>query len=102
MSEQIVIPTIDISSYRDKPDSDEARRVIEQVKHACTTYGFLQIVGHGVPRDIQEDVLKGAAAFFALPMEEKKKLERARGKGYEAFKSQEQAQGIGGDLKEVS
>lgn len=100
------IPTIDISPFQQDPNSDAAKKVVEQVRAACTSLGFLQIVGHGVSPELQQEVLNGAAAFFKLPLEEKKKVDRAvpnaGGRGYEVMGSQEQKRGMGGDLKEVS
>ena len=99
------IPTIDISPYRLHPSSQAAQEVVQKVKQACTTVGFLQIVGHGVPRKLQDAALEGQAAFFALPLEEKRKLDRTLpgscGKGYEVMGTQEQKRGLGGDTKEV-
>ncbi|CAB4896949.1 unannotated protein [freshwater metagenome] len=38
---------------------------------ACRTVGFMQIVGHGIPAHVVEDMLVAADAFFALPLERK-------------------------------
>jgi len=99
-------PTIDISPYRSNTTSEAAHKVVDAVKAACTDVGFFQIVGHGVPRNIQDDAFKAAAAFFALPQEEKMKLDKtkpgAAGKGYEIMGTQEQERGLGGDTKEVN
>ncbi|KAJ5624600.1 Clavaminate synthase-like protein [Penicillium lagena] len=100
----LAIPTIDISPFRKDPSSAEAQKVIEGVRAACTTYGFFQIVGHGVSRQAQEDVLRGAASFFELPLETKQTVDRSQpgscGRGYELMHSQEQTRGEGGDFKE--
>lgn len=99
------VPTIDISPYRADPASTSALKVVEAVRTACTTFGFLQIVGHGIPRSLQDDVFRGAAAFFALPLEEKEKLDRrmpgSRGRGFEVMGTQEEHTGQSGDVKEV-
>ena len=69
------IPTIDISPYLN-PDSDEEAKqtVIEEVKTACSTYGFLQVKGHGVPIESQRAMLRCCKLLFDLPMEEKEAL----------------------------
>jgi len=87
------IPTIDIAPYIADPTSIAALKVIAQVRQACTTTGFFQIAGHGVPRSLQEQVFKASAAFFALPLEEKVKLNRGtnggpNNRGYEVMGTQ--------------
>lgn len=69
------IPTIDISAYLDDPASEAARtQVIDEVKSACSKYGFLQVKGHGVPLELQREVINSCKTFFALPQEEKDAL----------------------------
>ncbi|KAF2801457.1 2og-Fe oxygenase family protein [Mytilinidion resinicola] len=98
------IPTVDISSYVADPSSPAAERVIEDVRSACITSGFFQLIGHGVPRELQEAVLNGAKAFFKLPQEEKLKYEKSavgRGnRGYEVMGKQVLQKGALPDLKE--
>lgn len=105
MTSPVTIPTIDISPFLSDPTSAKAQKVVQELRTACTTFGFLQVVGHGVPKSLQEELLRGAAAFFALPLEEKRKIDRAHpgacGKGFEVIGTQEQQKGLGGDYKEV-
>jgi isopenicillin N synthase-like dioxygenase len=69
------IPDIDISPYLDSASSEEARQeVIHQVKSACSTYGFLQVKGHGVPIDTQRRMLQCCKVLFDLPTEQKQAL----------------------------
>ena len=100
-----IIPTIDIEPYLQDSSSPAALEIVEAVRAACTTVGFLQIVGHGISRDLQDKVFSGAREFFALPLEEKRKLDRTLpgscGMGYEVMGTQEQNRGEGGDTKEV-
>jgi isopenicillin N synthase-like dioxygenase len=103
-----IIPTIDISPYLSDPNSSEAARIVSEVQKACTTCGFFQITGHGIPQQVQRAAIDAAKAFFALPLEEKKKLDRAtlpgaNGRGYELLKGQEQmsSKGKAADSKEV-
>ncbi|KDO23250.1 hypothetical protein SPRG_11180 [Saprolegnia parasitica CBS 223.65] len=44
-----------------------------QLRQACMDVGFFYLRGHGVPRQLQRDVYKQMAAFFALPIAEKRK-----------------------------
>jgi isopenicillin N synthase-like dioxygenase len=69
------IPTIDVSPLRD--GSIAARReVARQIDAACTDIGFFLIAGHGVPQSLIETTRQRAIDFFALPVEEKMKVQR--------------------------
>ncbi|URD95402.1 hypothetical protein MUK42_30750 [Musa troglodytarum] len=61
------VPTIDLGS----PDLS---RTVAQVAEACSTYGFFQIVNHGVPIELMLKMMAVASEFFRLPFEEKAKL----------------------------
>jgi isopenicillin N synthase-like dioxygenase len=46
------------------------------------------LVGHGIPKSLQDEVFAGSEALFKLPFEEKKKLDKsesvgASNRGYE-------------------
>lgn len=92
MSPSQEIPTIDISAYLDPSSSSEAKaKVIEQVKEACSDYGFLQISGHGVSLEAQKQVLQSCKAFFDLPIEQKEALSLKNSPshhGYERMREQ--------------
>ncbi|KAK5173918.1 uncharacterized protein LTR77_002599 [Saxophila tyrrhenica] len=69
------IPLIDISPYLNSDSSAEIKaKVIDQVKSACSTYGFLQITGHGVPADTQRNMLDCCKTLFDLPQAQKDAL----------------------------
>lgn len=98
------VPTVDISPYLTDPKSDAARRVIEDVREACVSTGFFQITGHGISESLQQKIFDAAHAFFALPLEEKKKLNAANfigHRGYDVLASQSYEEGVLPDLKEV-
>ena len=101
----LAIPTIDVSSFLSQPSSPAAREVIDQVRVACETTGFFQIVNHGIPASLQESVFTAARKFFALPMEEKRTLDAKHNvghRGYDLLESQSYEEGVLPDLKEVS
>ncbi|XP_064994114.1 flavanone 3-dioxygenase 2-like isoform X3 [Musa acuminata AAA Group] len=60
------IPTIDLGS----PD---VSRIIAQVGDACRSFGFFQVVNHGVPVELMLAMMAVASEFFGLPPEEKAK-----------------------------
>ena len=69
------IPTIDLSPYIGPDSTAQARtKVIEEVKSACSYYGFLQVKGHGVPVEIQRNMLGCCKTLFDLPLEQKDEL----------------------------
>ncbi|KAM3388642.1 hypothetical protein ACQJBY_011028 [Aegilops geniculata] len=61
------IPLIDLAS----PDK---HRVIAEIDQACRTYGFFQIINHGISEELLEKVMVVGLEFFRLPPEEKAKL----------------------------
>lgn len=102
------IPTIDISEFI-SPTSTEAQKqaVVDNVRHACTTYGFFQAVGHGVTVDEQKEILDCTRRFFALPEEDRMEVcvSKSMGKslrGYEPPLIQTHHKGLMPDIKEVS
>lgn len=99
------VPSIDISAFLHDPDSPSARKTVEAVRRACITTGFFQISGHGLSDEVTKGVLQASQKFFALPMEEKMKLDaRAQvgRRGYDVLESQTYHADVLPDLKEVS
>lgn len=74
-----VIPTVDISAIL-SPTASEADRlkVIEAVRSASTTYGFFNLVGHGIPKAQLQQAFDSSKRFFSLP--EEKRMEVHVGK----------------------
>jgi isopenicillin N synthase-like dioxygenase len=95
------IPTISIAPWLDGSARDD---VVEAVRSACKTYGFFQLVGHGIPLESQKQIFEAAKTFFELPMEEKMKLAKdpISGRGYEAPGTQALQPGQVPDDKEVT
>lgn len=96
------IPTINIAPYLQDPSSDAARQVVLDVGNACATVGFFSLVGHGIPRSIQDGVFRAAKKLFDLPPEEKRALRHPlmRNRGYELIGSQALQVDTLPDLKE--
>ena len=49
MSENLLVPTVDISAYVTDASAESKAAVARALDIACRTVGFIQIVGHGVP-----------------------------------------------------
>jgi len=96
------IPTVDISPYLSDPSSSAAHDVVAQIRHACKTSGFFQIIGHGISRGLQAKMFSAAKLLFDLPLDEKDALRSIPGRGYETIGSQTLQPGMKPDMKEVS
>lgn len=101
------IPTVDIGAWLN-PDSSEAdkQHVVDQVHHAATTYGFFQIVEHGVTPETRQNILDLTKRFFALPIEERMSVSVSNSmgqsfRGYEPSLIQTHHKGLLPDTKEV-
>ncbi len=69
------IPTIDLTPLRSGSDAGQ-REVARQIDDACRDTGFFMVTGHGVPVDLITATRRRAIDFFALPLEEKMKVQR--------------------------
>ncbi|WP_032404387.1 isopenicillin N synthase family dioxygenase [Rhodococcoides fascians] len=70
-SSDFTVPIIDISPYvlgDRSPDADATARrgVASKVDHACSTVGFMQIVGHGIRDGIVAGLAAAMDSFFGL------------------------------------
>jgi isopenicillin N synthase-like dioxygenase len=69
------IPAIDLSLLRRGSEGDK-REVSRAIDAALTEIGFFIVTGHGVSHDLIMAAREQAIAFFALPEEEKMKVQR--------------------------
>jgi len=71
------VPVIDLAPYFE--GTPEGRlEVAKEVNDACRSIGFLVIRNHGVPEALIERVSTLSREFFALPLTEKRKVDRPR------------------------
>ncbi len=75
MAAENTIPTIDLTPLR-SGGASEWREVARQIDTACTEIGFFMVTGHGVPQNLVTTARQRAIDFFALPEEEKLKVQR--------------------------
>jgi isopenicillin N synthase-like dioxygenase len=64
------VPTIDVRSLGADP------RTLAVIDLACREWGFFQVVGHGIPQGLLDAVQVRMRELFALPLEEKRSIER--------------------------
>jgi isopenicillin N synthase-like dioxygenase len=96
------LPVIDIGGLS-SADPADGKAVGAKLREACLDKGFFYIKNHGVPEDLVRDVFAEAAAFFALPVEEKAEVDKSKSKanrGYEPLQGQTLEPGAPPDLKE--
>ncbi|RAL07193.1 uncharacterized protein BO97DRAFT_418812 [Aspergillus homomorphus CBS 101889] len=99
-------PTVDIGAWL-SPDASSAARqhVVDAMRDAYTTYGFFNLVGHGVSPAQREQSLNCAKLFFTLSEDEKMKvwIGKSHGRsfrGYEPPGIQPHQEGLLPDTKE--
>jgi isopenicillin N synthase-like dioxygenase len=91
------IPTIDLTLFRDGT-AEQRAAVAAQVDEAARTVGFMQVVGHAVPAEIEAGLLTAMDGFFGLPMWQKKALRPASlelNRGYTPPKSERLSLSLG-------
>ncbi|MFL7965818.1 2-oxoglutarate and iron-dependent oxygenase domain-containing protein [Pseudomonas kielensis] len=97
------LPIIDISPlYGDEPDAWQA--VAGQIDRACRQWGFFYIKGHPISPARIAEVLGNAQRFFALPVEEKLKIDITQTRhhrGYGAVATEQLDPTKPSDLKET-
>lgn len=62
------IPVIDVSKWDDP-------KVAESICEAARKWGFFQIINHGVPLEVLNNVKEAGHRFFGLPNKERKKYQ---------------------------
>ncbi len=72
------VPVIDVSDLVRDSASPAARTAIDQISAACKTWGFFQIVNHGIPSEQIREVWQQTHAFFHQPLADKLEIERSR------------------------
>ncbi|CAI9118221.1 OLC1v1019757C1 [Oldenlandia corymbosa var. corymbosa] len=64
------VPVIDISGV--KMNADLRREIVEKVGEASEKWGFFQIVNHGIPSSVTEEIVEGVRKFHEMDSEVKK------------------------------
>ncbi|KAJ0937955.1 putative oxoglutarate/iron-dependent dioxygenase, non-heme dioxygenase domain-containing protein [Helianthus annuus] len=67
---KLTLPTIDLQGIDNNPI--RRKEVIEQVKDALESWGFFQLVNHGIPNNMLEEMIKGVMDFYEQESEVKK------------------------------
>ncbi|KAF5199194.1 1-aminocyclopropane-1-carboxylate oxidase-like protein [Thalictrum thalictroides] len=65
----LTIPIIDLEGM--KNDAITRSEIIEEIGQASRTWGFFQVVNHGIPLDVLHEMIEGARKFYEQPKEVK-------------------------------
>jgi len=71
-STQQIIPIIDFANIGKDPNTRQ--ELISKIKEASETWGFFQVVNHGIPLNVLEDIKDGVRRFFEQDTEIKKEM----------------------------
>ncbi|KAL4282947.1 hypothetical protein GQ457_16G029760 [Hibiscus cannabinus] len=66
---QCNIPVIDLEGV--KQNRTTRKEIVEKVRNASKTWGFFQVLNHGIPMNVMEEMKDGAHRFFEQDVETK-------------------------------
>ncbi len=72
-----MLPVIDIAPLL-STDESERRAVAASLGQACREVGFFYVTGHGIGEHTMQAMFGASRAFFALPIEDKRRLAHSR------------------------
>lgn len=55
---------------------EERSALVEHIGAACEQSGFFQLVNHGIPESLQQDLLSCSKEFFSLPLDVKETYDK--------------------------
>jgi len=79
-SSQIVIPVIDMELL--SGENDCRQKEMEKLAMACEEWGFFQVVNHGIPGSLMEQMKRITREFVLLPLQEKVEYAVQEHEGY--------------------
>ncbi|MBA0830872.1 hypothetical protein Goarm_015372 [Gossypium armourianum] len=68
----VSIPVIDLEGVKEDPGT--LRNIVDKVRNASKSWGFFQVVNHGIPLSVLQDMKDGVVQFFEQDLEAKKKF----------------------------
>ncbi|MFB9948462.1 isopenicillin N synthase family dioxygenase [Rhizobium puerariae] len=77
------LPVLDLSRFRASPGERQA--FVAELRTVLHDHGFFYLRGHGVDPKLIDDVTATAKRFFALPAEEKLKIEMVKSRHFRGY-----------------
>ena len=79
-------PVIDLANVHKGEDEALRKQTVAKIAIAAETWGFFQIVNHGVPGDLLERNEEHAWSFFAKPVEEKVQIQSSTSANFDGYR----------------
>jgi isopenicillin N synthase-like dioxygenase len=89
------VPTIDIGPYVGAGSETERLAVAHELDVACSTVGFIQLLGHGIPDEVIAGLAGAIDDFFELPIDVKESYRVVGNRGYSPPKSESLSLSLG-------
>ncbi|MFK0160942.1 isopenicillin N synthase family dioxygenase [Rhizobium sp. NPDC090279] len=77
------LPTLDLQRFYGSPE--EHRAFVAELRTVLHDHGFFYLTGHGVDPKLIADVVATAKRFFALPLDEKLKIEMVKSPHFRGY-----------------
>lgn len=77
------LPTVDLSRFNASPE--ERAAFVAELRQVLHDHGFFYLTGHGVDPTLIADVISTAKRFFALPLDEKLKIEMVKSPHFRGY-----------------
>jgi len=91
------VPAVDITAWVTNGSDTDRAAVAAAIDSAASTVGFIQILGHGIPRSVTDGLATAMDSFFSLTLDEKKAYIAPKGsnRGYTPPKAESLSLSLG-------